>query len=129
MPIDYVFYPEIPLIVTTGSGSLTEEELISVYEEGLADTRVPDGTPELLDLRRVERFEVTAGGVLKLVELETKIENKIGPAPVAVLAPTTHIYGMVRLYQTFAEMNPQSVRVFHDLDGVEGWLGVSIPAD
>jgi len=129
VPINYVFHPELPLVVTTGSGSLTEAELLSVYKTSLADPRISAGTPELIDLRNVERFEVTAKGVRELAELETKHEDKIGPAPVAVLVPSNHIYGMVRMYQTFSEMNPQSVRVFQEFSGVEDWLGVSVPAD
>lgn len=128
MPVSYVYFPDRPLMFTTGSGVITDEELLAHWQAGYADKQIQWGAPELLDLRAVERFEVTASGLRKLVDLDTKYAKGAGaPSKLAVIAPADNVFGMIRMYQMFSDLNPNSVHVFRDLSGVAEWLGTSLP--
>jgi len=128
VPVSYVYLPERPLTLATGSGVVTDEELLAHWQEGYSDDRIEWGAPELLDLRAVERFEATASGLRKLVDLDARFAKEQGaPSKLAVIAPSDHVFGMIRMYQMFSDLNPNSLRVFRDLSGVAEWLGTSLP--
>ena len=129
VPVDSVFCPDHPLVATTGSGVVTEEELLAYWQKDYADHRIPWGTPELLDLRAVERFEVTSAGLRKLVAIDVKYaKQQHAPSRLAIVAPSDLLFGMIRMYQILSDSNPNSIRVFRDLSGVEEWLGTSLRA-
>lgn len=130
MPISYVFFPDRLLTFATGSGIVTDEDLLAHWQQGYSDERVPWGAPEILDLSAVERFEVTSSGLRKLVDLDAQqAKLRTDPYKLAVVAPADHVFGMIRMYQMFSETNPNDVRVFRELPEVEEWLGISLPGD
>jgi len=127
VPVDIVFYPDRALVVTTGSGVVTEEELLAYWQKDYANERIPWGAPEILDLRAVECFGVTSAGLRRLVELDAEYaKQQHAPSRLAIVAPSDLIFGMSRMYQMFSELNPNSIRVFRDLSDAEEWLGTSL---
>ena len=128
MPINYVLYPDRPLIVTSGSGVVTDEELWAHWHKGYTDEWISWGTPEFLDLRAVERFEATSAGLRELVDLDANYaKQQSAPSKFAIVAPSDYIFGMMRIYQACSDLNPNFVSVFKDLSGAEEWLGTPLP--
>ena len=136
MPINSVVYPDRRLIVTTGSGVVTDGELLAHWHSGYSDELSPWGTPEFLDLRAVGRFEATSAGLWRLVVLDTNFaKQRSAPFQFAIVAPSDHIFGMMRIYQSYSdveqsysEVKRNFVHVFRDLSGVEEWLDTPLPA-
>ena len=127
MPINYVLYPDRPLIVTSGSGVVTDEELWAHWHKGYTDEWISWGTPEFLDLRAVERFEATSAGLRELVDLDANYaKQQSAPSKFAIVAPSDYIFGMMRIYQACSDLNPNFVSVFKDLSGAEEWLGTAL---
>ncbi len=136
MPINAVVYPDRRLIVTTGSGVVTDGELLAHWHSGYTDQLSSWGTPEFLDLRAVGRFEATSAGLWRLVGLDTNYgKQRSAPFQFAIVAPSDYIFGMMSIYQSdsdveqsYSEVKRNFVHVFRDLSGVEEWLGTPIPA-
>ena len=129
MPVNYVLYPDRPLIVTTGSGVVTDEELLAHWHNGYTDEWISWGTSEVLDLRAVEPFEATPAGLRELVDLDANYaKQQSAPFKFAIVAPSEYIFGLMRMYQAYSDLNPNFVRVFRDLSGVEEWLDTPLPA-
>ena len=128
MAVDYIFHPSRPLIVTTGVGVVTDEELFAHWEKGYADCQLPWGTPELVDLRAVERLEVTSDGLRQLVALDAKyaLQQRV-PPKLAIVASSDLVYGMFRMCEALLHQDPNCVGVFRDLLGAEEWLGTPLP--
>ena len=98
MPLDYVFHSDRQLTITIGSGVVTDEELVEHWQKGYADNQIPWGAPEFLDLRTVERFEVTSVGLKKLVVLDERYaRDQDSPSRFAIVVSSDHIFGMMRM--------------------------------
>jgi hypothetical protein len=129
MSVDCVFFSNPPLVVTTGSGVVTDEELLACWQEEYADARIPWEAPGFLDLRAVERFEVTSAGLRKLVALDAKYTEQHGLLMrSAIVAPSDLAFGMSRMYQILSDGDLHSVGVFRSLSDAEEWLGVRLRA-
>ena len=99
------------------------------WHKGYADCCIPWGAPEFLDLRAVGRFEATSAGLQRLVYIDANYaKQQSAPSKFAIVAPSDLIFGMMRMYQMLSDLNPNSLRVFRDLSGVEEWLSTSLPA-
>lgn len=110
----------------TFSGVITEPVLFHTYEQLLSEPDYDPTLNDLVDMRGVERLEVSSQGVRQLVGLfaqpETQSTNKL-----AIVAPESYIFGMARMYEILSSDTSEQIQVFRDLRDAERWLGLAHP--
>ena len=121
MPVHYVIAKERSLILSTGEGVVTFEEMKAHQDRLLADSeRVPQFN-QLIDMVAVQRLVLS-------------IEEARLLASVAILAPESRraavaseksVYGMFRLMQAYHEAVPNHsyIGIFYTRDEALQWLG------
>ena len=114
----------------TFSGVVTAEEILAVRTRFLAD---PDWTPgfdQLGDLTRVTDFQASPDEIESLARQVERNTARFGDGKLAVIAPESLIYGMLRMYQLFSEDDPRMIEIFRSPDAALAWiLGPPEPGD
>jgi hypothetical protein len=120
MPFSYVVYREHRLVISTGSGRVTWEEIRERQDQTKTD---PDFNPEfnqIVDLRTVTGFEMTSDHARVLARrMIFSFTSKR-----AFVAANPGVFGVGRMWELFTEMsdNPTQIRVFYDLSSALKWL-------
>jgi hypothetical protein len=125
MPIDFAIYPERRLIVTTGWGVLTLDDLLD-HEKRLAAH--PDFVPDLaqlLDFSGVEEPRLHWKD-MHAVAVGCPLGKQ---SRRALVAGTDEMYGIGRMYQLVADREDQDMQVFRDGDEARRWLGIDAPGN
>lgn len=123
MPCRYVIDKERKLVVSTGWGHVTVDEMM-VHDDRLRSD--PDFSPEfnqLVDGTAVESVE----GTRDEIRSATGRRSPFSPSSRrAFVAASTFVYGMERMVTTYIEMSktPSLLGVFHDLPSALEWLGL-----
>ena len=120
MPLSYVVYREHCLVIITGSGRVTWEEIKESQDHIKTD---PDFNPEfneIVDLRAVTGLDMTNehAQVLARRMLFSFTSKR------AFVAANPAVFGVARTWEIFADMsdNPSQIRLFNDLSSVLKWL-------
>ena len=122
MSFDYVVYKEHRLVISTGSGVVTWEEIKARQDQTQTD---PDFNPEydqIVDLRAVTAFEMSTDQTRLLASrLIFSSQSKR-----AFIATRPSVFGVGRMWETSTEFseNPSQIRVFYEVASALQWLGV-----
>ena len=106
------------LVVTRATGVLTASDLTE---------KQAHPTPELLDLREIEDFAVTAEGIRELAEHAASRAEQLAPGRLAVLVASDTVFGMFRMLQALLDGTGIEIRVFRDPAQAYAWLGSPSP--
>ncbi len=112
------------LIVTCGTGSVTDEDVVAKERSLHSDPAARSCRFELLDLREVERFSVSGETMRRLAEMHAETAEGLRKSRVAVIALSDATFGMWRMYQALVEGSGLDVKVFRELGEARAWLGV-----
>jgi len=121
MSLQYVIDKERRLVILTGSGRLTFDEVRENQDQLLRDPELSPDFDQLVDLAAVTIYDVT------MDEAKT-IARRAVFSPTsrrALVAPDPATYGLARLMQTHRELaQVQAVAsVFYDRNEALEWLG------
>lgn len=108
--------------VAVFEGVVDDAELLGSYG-GLVAT--PDYDPtldDLVDMRGVERLEVSTEAVRRLVGMFTPLDPEDVSTRLAIVAPRDDVYGMARMYEILRSDAPEQIRVFRHRAEAEAWL-------
>lgn len=130
MPIAAHLFSEHELLVSQFVGVITDDLLVRYYEQLLGSDGSSTDFPELVDLRRAERFAPTARafsliGRLVASTYEPAAPTRAGRPRCAVLAPFDLAYGLARMYQMGTSSEAIDLQVFRDLRSALSWLEIS----
>jgi hypothetical protein len=125
MPMTYTIDAPRQLVRATGSGVLTDDDVMNHRQALATDPAFTAGMRELSDICAVTDFQVTPAGVRIMVAADVKMVPSGGMHKLAVVAEENVAYGMSRMYQTFGEPNIRSVGVFRNIKEAEAWLGIA----
>jgi hypothetical protein len=122
MPFNYVVHKEHRLVISTGSGVVTWEEIQTRQDQTRAD---PDFNPEydqIVDLRSVTGFDMSTEKTRFLARrpiFSSKSKR-------AFVAKSPSVFGVGRMWETYTEIseNPSQIRVFYEVASALRWLGV-----
>ena len=120
MPAHYVIDTERRLVLTSGNGVLTFEEIKSHQDRLMADPHLDPTFNQLIDVTAVTKLDIS-------VEEAKTLARRAVLSPAsrrAVVAHEKSVYGMFRLMQTYHEgiTNPSHVAVFYDRVKAVNWL-------
>jgi hypothetical protein len=125
MPMTYTIDASHKLVRATGSGVLTDDDVMNHRRALAADPEFSPQMREISDIRTVTEFQVTPAGVRIMVAADVKMVASGGMHKLAVVAEENVAYGMSRMYQTLGEPNIRSVGVFRNYKDAEEWLGIA----
>jgi len=121
MPVQYTIYKEQRLVVSTGDGRLTFDDVRAHQDRLLSD---PDFNPEFDQLMDFTRFTDVD---LSVSEIRMAANRKLfsPTSRRALVVAGTFMYGMARMFQAYYEMSKTASPsgVFRDLPSALKWLG------
>lgn len=124
MPISYTIGSDI--VVITGTGKITDQEILDAAQKFFSDPLVKSGVPTLTDLSGSTDSVVTRKMILGVLAQRHAATSRRGAAKHAIFAPGDMEFGMSRVYGAMGESDESEVevRVFRDLDEAKAWLGI-----
>jgi hypothetical protein len=122
MPITYEIDEANGWVWMVGSGVITDEEVLTYRQSLLADPRFRSSMKLLSDMRGIERVEVTAGGIRRLVHEESSHASELAARRLAIVTDSPVAYGMARMYQMLAENTGGAIQVFRQIEEATAWL-------
>ena len=125
MPMSYVIDTPNNLIRTSGTGVLTDDDVMAHRKALTSDPAFNSKMREISDIREVTDFRVTPAGIRLMVAFDVKVVPAGGMHQLAVVARENVAYGMSRMYQTLDEPNIRSVGVFRTYEEAAAWLGIA----
>ena len=126
MPIVYEIDADRGLLHATFSGAVSPAELIAWYGELRAH---PHFRP---DLKEIADFRLSESAGWTTSEMKTVVSQEVfGPgAHRAFVGPTDLVYGLSRMYASFAETEGQggTIEVFRTVEEAQVWID-GLPSD
>jgi hypothetical protein len=120
MPARYRIDPERRMILSTGTGVMTDEDLRDHQRRLRSDPAFDRSFDQLWDLQEVTLVEVTSATLRELAQARS-----FDPGTKrAVVAPEDVVYGMARMFQTLHDEAPEELNVFRTLEEAKDWLGL-----
>jgi hypothetical protein len=120
MSMSYRIDPQRRLVLTRGWGVLSAQELLDITSQILVDPRFDPTYRSLGDLREVTQIDMDT-----LATAHTAATPLFLPGTRrAIVATSDAVFGMARMFASFAERAGQEVRVFRELHHAEAWLEV-----
>jgi len=105
------------------TGVVTDAELLASYADLTARPDYDAGADDLVDLRQVDRLEISAEAMRHLIDLFQPVDALGNPTRLAIVAASDFTYGMSRMYGMLRGHNvPEEVQVFRDADEAYAWL-------
>lgn len=128
MPIAYRIDESRGLVITTATGSLTDQDILGLKSRLAADPQWSPSMRELSDVRAIDRLDVTFSGVQKMVWRDENIPS-IRKYRLAIIAPQDHVFGMARMYEMLTKRSVPNVMVFREPEEALAWLAEPDAAD
>ena len=126
VPFSYVVYKEHRLVVSSGSGLVTWEEIKARQDETKTDPGFDPSFNQIVDLRSATRIQMSGDQARMLASRQIFSAQSRR----AFVATNPSIFGMGRMWEIYTEFSktPSQIRVFADLPSALKWLGLeSLP--
>ena len=121
MTVAYALDRESGIVHTRCTGNVTFEEVLNHFSQLEADSSLPPRLDVLLDLTAME--SLPEGDQLRSVAGELdRLQSKVTWGGFAIAANRDALYGMIRMFQVFAEDIFERSHVFRDLEEAKRWL-------
>ena len=118
--IAFHFDHDLGARVATVSQRVHDDELLDSYQSLLSSPDYDPDLNDLVDMRGVERFEVSGDAIRQLVRSFARFsgaDNRL-----AIVAGSDVVYGMARMYEQLRSDTTEEIRVFRDVDEARAWL-------
>ncbi len=127
MPFRSVIFKAHRLIVSTGEGRVTLDDVLAHQDSLLRDPDFDPDFDQLVDATGVSAVALSAADLKRLVK------NKVfSPASrIAVVVSSMFVFGMLRMTQTYQELSGSEppISVFWDRASALKWLGITGDSD
>lgn len=120
MPLAYAIDESRGLVISTASGVVTFEEIVSHQDRLLSDPGFSTDFDQLLDCRRVGTIELTSDQAQQVATRRLFSRNSRR----ALVASQPVVFGVARMLQAYNEASarPSRPAVFYDLAAALKWL-------
>jgi hypothetical protein len=121
MPMKYQIDREANLITLTAIGTVRFEDVVSAFVERVKDSDYTPGMNILCDGGNAE-FEFSGSEMSRLVAFfKSRQEQRGGAFRFALVSTQDAIFGMGRMFESYAGDLPEEIRVFRDFDEARQW--------
>lgn len=116
-------------VIHRGEGIVAGAEVIAAAAEHYRlEERARRLRYGVVDFTNVTELQITAAEAQAIAE-EDRLTAALAPdVAVAVIAPQDHVFGMSRMWETFAEATGWSTRVFRGRAEALTWLRKQVPS-
>ncbi len=123
MPFSHIVYKKHRLVISTGSGGVTQAEIRARQDQTANDHDFDPEFDQIVDLTAVTAFDMS------MDEFTTLARRKVfaSQSRRAFVANSPHIFGMGRLWEAHSELSdedPSKIHVFYDFPSALEWLGL-----
>jgi hypothetical protein len=121
MPVAYEIDQARGLIRTRCIGNVTLEEVLGHFPTLAQDPGCPARLDVLLDLS--EMTAMPEPYQLREISDEIgRVSDRVRFGACAIVAPSNVLYGLLRMFEVFAEKQFRTTRVFREIGEAESWL-------
>jgi hypothetical protein len=118
--IQFEFDPAGLTRIAVFSGVVNDAELLGSYGDLIERGEYDPSLNDLVDLRGVERLEVSTAAVRSLAEMFST--GPEGGTRLALVAAKDDVFGMARMYEILRSDASEQIRVFRHRAEAEAWL-------
>jgi hypothetical protein len=124
MAIKYKIEPTKGVILTTVSGSVSVEDIITYLGEVFPHPKRGQPYREIFDLRDADMFGVDMEGARQIAAFVEGYRSELESGMVALVAPRDFEFGMGRVIGAYLDELPFDFRVFRDSKDARAWIGL-----
>jgi hypothetical protein len=121
MPVTYQVDRESVRIRTRCTGDVTFEEVLDHFRQLRGDASLPPRLDVLLDLAAMESLP-ESNQLRSIADEVDRLKPRLKWGACAIVANRDALYGMLRMFQVFAEKQFASSYVFREREEAERWL-------
>jgi hypothetical protein len=121
MPITYKIDTESSSIRTDCVGDVTLAEVLDHFRVLEADPALPDRLDVLLDLSKMTLLP-NSNDLRSAAERIGQLRSKVSWGVCAIVANSDALFGMIRMFEVYAEDFFAATRVFRKLPDAEAWF-------
>lgn len=121
MPLNYRFYEDQKVILTTWSGVIDNRDLIHFYMGIYNNKNWRPGFNEIIDLRDAELADISNETLAHISELATTC-LKGSHVKLAIISPSELSRHITRIYEAFSHIPNEATKVIHHLNEALEWL-------
>ena len=122
MPFTYTVDPNLCLVLTRGTGIISDEESLQLSAMQRCDPLIHPAMRELLDLRLVERLCITPDWLRIRADIDKRYADEYANT-LAIVVGSDVAFGFARMYELLTDEHFR-VRVFRDYAKACEWLGI-----
>jgi hypothetical protein len=120
MPLSYAISAVEKLVRVSATGSIMSEDLPRMASSLIADTDIGPGMRFLVEANKVQP-DITFTDLQNAAGTLSQLREK-GVRMMAIVADTTHIYGLAQVFAVFVPPVSVDVKVFRKLSEATAWL-------
>lgn len=120
MPAKYVIDVARRLVISTGTGTVNDEDVLNHHEQLRRDPDFDPTFDQLSDFTAVTKVEITPEAIRVIASQQLFADN----ARRAIVAPTREIFGLARMFQAYRELSEgkEGIAIFRDREQALRWL-------
>lgn len=126
MPIKYDIIEEQKLIMATGSGIVTANDVISHLDSLATATEYIVPMKKLVDYRSIESIIISPDEADKIARRKEELSNKFSNEKCAFVSPGDLTFGTARVHQALVESVNINTAVFRTIEEALEWLDVAL---
>ena len=122
MTIDLKYDKHKRILVVTGIGEITAQEIASTFDKIGGSPEYPPNADRIWDLRKADLTSLDEKSLLKIIQL-AKQYPEFANYSMALIASTDLSYGVSRMYELLSEGElPRNIMVFREYSEGEKWI-------
>jgi hypothetical protein len=119
MPLDYRYDSSLKAIVTTVTGTLEEDEVLTHLRKIRDDANVPPGCIEIVDFSSADDFAIKVSGAGRISFLIPELQDRKDYRGTIFFAPSDLAFGMARVFQTLMEQLEIDTKIYREWNELE----------
>lgn len=125
MPCTFELDAAARLRVHSYTGIVDDAVTIAAYTALVETPGYRNDVNDLVDMTHVDRLEVTAEAMMRVISLFAPIDALGVRTKLAIVAPNDLAYGVGRMYEMLrGEDTPEVVQVFRAMDDARHWIAL-----
>lgn len=109
-------------LLFVGRGVLSGEAMIRQTRKTYSSEVLGRLCYQIIDLREVERMDITSGQMQRLAELDRQAAEAASGARIAIVAAHDLTIGLSRIYSAYAQSPHLESRIFPTMEEARAWV-------
>lgn len=119
MPLDYRYDSALEAVVTTVTGTLVVDEVLTHLRRLRDDREIPSGFIEIVDFSAAEDFAIRVSGAGRIAFVIPELQERKRYQGTIFFAPNDLAYGIARVFRTLLEQLDNDTEIYRDWGELE----------